>query len=165
MVNCVAELDSLFTYQLVTPEHHDFQALVGELNASLTRLTQDSGESSFVAEEYHADSDRYGVVYVANEPVACGGFRAYDAQCAELKRMYSKRPGAGSYLLEQLHQAAAELGYRRLILSTRRVNQAAVQFYRKHGYQECTPYGKYVGRDVSICMSKVCMDKDGIANT
>ncbi len=71
------------------------------------------------------------------------------------KRMYSNKAGAGSYLLKQLECLAIEKGYRKAILSTRRVNSKAVTFYCRHAYSESSAYGKYVGVDRSICLSKI----------
>jgi ribosomal protein S18 acetylase RimI-like enzyme len=56
--------------------------------------------------------------------------------------------------VKALEQKARALGYTELVLETRKVNTAAVAFYRKLGYVECANYGKYVGREEAVCMSK-----------
>lgn len=70
--------------------------------------------------------------------------------------MYStgREPGTGRALLLALEAAAIRLDYRYILLETRKVNQRAVAFYLKQGYQVTENYGRYVGRDEAICFRK-----------
>jgi GNAT superfamily N-acetyltransferase len=88
-------------------------------------------------------------------PIGCGALRPLVPGVAELKRMYA-RPGsgAGRYLLTALEEQAARFGYRELWLSTRRVNVRALAFYGRNGYASVGNYGKYVGREESVCLGK-----------
>ncbi|EOD77782.1 putative acetyltransferase [Grimontia indica] len=143
-----------FKSQSLTPNHKDFTSLIDELNVSLGNVTGDSGESSFVADDFDLSCDGCIVVYFGNEAVACGVFRFHSDQTCELKRMYSNCSGAGVFLLRELEKLAANKGYQYAVLSTRRVNQKAVEFYRRNGFEEIESYGKYVGLERSICMGK-----------
>ncbi|CZF78428.1 Acetyltransferase (GNAT) family protein [Grimontia celer] len=144
-----------FKSQSLTPAHNkDFISLIDELNVSLGNITGDSGESSFVADDFDLSRDGCIVVYVGNKAVACGVFRFHSGQTCELKRMYSKVPGAGSFLLNELEDLAASKGYVGAVLSTRRVNERAVKFYQRNGFKEIEAYGKYMGLERSICMGK-----------
>ncbi|MDC5806502.1 GNAT family N-acetyltransferase [Vibrio europaeus] len=143
-----------FTYKKVTTSDKDFASLVQELNSSLRQITDDSGESSFSPDEFNSQLDGCMVVCLDNQPVACGVFRYFSDGVCELKRMYSKQPKAGAFILNLLEEYAATLGYQKAILSTRRVNLKAVRFYQRNGYKECAPYGKYIGVSRSICLSK-----------
>lgn len=144
-----------FEYKKVEPNHRDFQSLITELNSSLNQMTNDTGESSFASDAFDPSKDGCIVVYLNDTAVACGVFRYHESEVCELKRMYSNKAGAGSYLLKQLECLASEKGYRKAVLSTRRVNSKAVTFYCRHAYSESSAYGKYVGLDSSICLSKV----------
>ncbi|PMH26286.1 GNAT family N-acetyltransferase [Vibrio lentus] len=144
-----------FEYKKVEPNHRDFQSLIVELNSSLNQITNDTGESSFASDSFDSLKDGCIVVYLNDSAVACGVFRYHESEVCELKRMYSSKAGAGSYLLKQLECLAIEKGYRKAILSTRRVNSKAVTFYCRHAYSESSAYGKYVGVDRSICLSKM----------
>lgn len=144
-----------FRHKKVDPSHSDFRSLVIELNLSLSQITNDSGESSFSPDAFNSSSDGCIVVYSNEVPVACGVFRHQADEVCELKRMYSKISGAGTYLLNQLELYAIAKGYRKAVLSTRRVNTNAVSFYKRHAYSESEPYGKYVGLDRSICLGKL----------
>ncbi len=144
-----------FEHKKVEPSNSDFQSLVAELNSSLTQITRDSGESSFASDTFDSSKDGCIVVYLNSVAVACGVFRYHDRDVCELKRMYSNKSGAGAYLLKQLEYYAVNKGYRKAILSTRRVNSKAVSFYERNSYSESSAYGKYVGVERSICLSKV----------
>lgn len=144
-----------FEHKKVEPNNSDFQSLVAELNSSLTEITSDSGESSFVSDAFDSSKDGCIVVYLNNVAVACGVFRYHGSEVCELKRMYSNKSGAGSYLLKQLELYAVDKGYRKAILSTRRINAQAVSFYERNSYSESSSYGKYIGVKRSICLSKM----------
>ncbi len=143
-----------YGHKKVEPSNRDFQLLVAELNLSLSQITNDSGESSFLSDAFDSSKDGCIVVYLNKVAVACGVFRHHQAEVCELKRMYSNKSGAGAYLLEQLECYAMEKGYKKAVLSTRRVNSKAVAFYQRHFYTESSAYGKYVGVKRSICLSK-----------
>ncbi|MBW3695509.1 GNAT family N-acetyltransferase [Vibrio sp. T187] len=144
-----------FEHKKVEPNNSDFRLLVAELNSSLNQITGDSGESSFAYEAFNPLKDGCIVVYLNDVAVACGVFRHHVRGICELKRMYSKKSGAGSYLLTQLECYAVNKGYQEAVLSTRRVNSKAMGFYARHSYSETCAYGKYVGVSRSICLSKV----------
>ncbi|WKE67428.1 GNAT family N-acetyltransferase [Gallaecimonas kandeliae] len=144
-----------FRHRKVEANNCDFLSLVQELNYSLNQITSDSGESSFSSETFDSSLDGCIVVYSNRIPVACGIFRYHANEVCELKRMYSNLPGAGTYLIKQLELYAITKGYRKAVLSTRRVNSKAVRFYERHSYLESEAYGKYLGVERSICFSKV----------
>ena len=143
-----------FEYKTVQSNDADFARLASELSKSLMQITNDSGESSFSSDVSDSDTDVFIVVYVADEPVACGALRYHSDDTCELKRMYSKHPGAGGFLIRQLEMYAISKGYKRAILSTRRVNERAVGFYKHQSYSEIGAYGRYIGLNRSICLGK-----------
>ncbi len=143
-----------FEHKKVEPSNIDFQSLVAELNSSLSQITNDSGESSLSSDAFDSSKDGCIVVYLNKVAVACGVFRHHQNEVCELKRMYSNKPGAGGYLLKQLECYAVEKGYKKAVLSTRRINLKAVNFYKRNSYLESGAYGKYVGVKRSICLSK-----------
>jgi ribosomal protein S18 acetylase RimI-like enzyme len=70
--------------------------------------------------------------------VAMGGLKRTACDRAEITRMRVhpdfQRQGFGSVILRHLEKRAAELGYRTLHLDTLVVQEAAQQFYLRHGY-------------------------------
>jgi GNAT superfamily N-acetyltransferase len=137
------------------PDSAEARILIKELDASLAAICGDSGSSSFDP----ADVRGLGSVFLVarNDGIAlgCGALRPLAPGVAELKRMYA-RPGtgAGRWLLAALEEQAAAFGYREVWLSTRRVNGRALAFYARHGYLPVENYGKYAGRDASVCLGK-----------
>jgi GNAT superfamily N-acetyltransferase len=138
------------------PDSSDARVLIAELDAALAALCGDSGSGSFDP----ADVRGPGAVFLIARDgqgvaVGCGALRPLAPGVAELKRMYA-RPGsgAGACLLAALEAQAAAFGYRDLCLSTRRVNVRALAFYGRNGYEMVESYGRYAGRDESVCLGK-----------
>jgi len=89
--------------------------------------------------------------------LACGAIRPLPGNYAELKRMYVRqtRSGVGAAVLAYLESEARRLGFHTICLSTRAINQNAVNFYLRHAYQRMPNYGLYAGRSESLCFKKV----------
>lgn len=141
----------------VDPDHADSSMLLGELCAALQAITGDSGRGSFAAADVRGPGSRFVIARdAAGRPIGCGAFRPLQQGVAELKRMYA-RPGSrgvGAALLAHLEAAARELGYRAVWLETRAVNERAVAFYERHGYQRIENFGRYAGNAAAICFGK-----------
>ncbi|MEM6105109.1 GNAT family N-acetyltransferase [Mycobacterium sp. 050272] len=71
-------------------------------------------------------------------PVTGGGFRRFDAETAELKRIWTdsehRRRGYAMALLAELEAAIAARGYRRVYLMTGNRQPEAEQLYQATGY-------------------------------
>ncbi|MFC9994716.1 GNAT family N-acetyltransferase [Nocardia sp. NPDC127526] len=78
------------------------------------------------------------VVVESGEPVAGGAFQRYDAETAELKRIWTasahRRKGLGRLVLEELEAEIARRGYRRIYLTTGPRQPEAVALYAAAGY-------------------------------
>lgn len=142
----------------VDATHAEAQALMHELNTRLAALSGDDGASSFDAATLTG-----GAFFVARDAagqgLGCGAVRPLGAAhdgIAELKRMYAREGtrGVGAALLLALEQRAVALGYRAMWLETRRINERALAFYRRHGYVEIAPFGGYAGRADALCLGK-----------
>ncbi|MEU6236014.1 GNAT family N-acetyltransferase [Kitasatospora sp. NPDC047058] len=72
------------------------------------------------------------------EPVAGGAYRRHDGRTAELKRMWThslhRRRGLARRVLAELEQAAAAVGYRRILLTTGPRQPEAKSLYLAAGY-------------------------------
>jgi len=131
--------------------------LLDQLSNALAQLTGDAGTSSFD----DADVRQAGAVLLwarsaDGQPLGCGALRPHGAATAEIKRMFAApgSRGIGTALLQALEVRATELGYQHLVLSTRVINARAVQFYRRHGYADVPPWGKYIDNPLSVCLGK-----------
>ncbi len=138
----------------VDPASAEALSLQASLSAALSAITGDSGQSSF---EPDGDGIVFFVARQHGRAVACGCIRRLDDEVAEIKRMYAEpgTVGVGFQLLRHLEAIARAGGYRQLCLSTRRVNARAVAFYERNGYAEIAAYGRYAGREQSICLGKI----------
>jgi len=98
------------------------------------------------------------LAYVDEKPVACGGFKVYENETVEIKRMYvepeHRGRGIASQILLELEKWAIELGYTRSILETGRKQGEAIGLYGKRGYQQIENYGQYRGQANSVCFEK-----------
>ena len=98
------------------------------------------------------------VVYQDGVPVACGAFKMYDEDHAELKRVYTepsvRNLGLGAELVRRLEAKAKIKGFRWCILETGTPLEAACYLYKKAGYQTIPNYGPYAGMPDSVCMGR-----------
>lgn len=96
-----------------------------------------------------------GEILVSAQDGAVCGMVAYhrhsDIRC-EMKRLYVDPKARGQNLGDKLVTAiiahARKAGYREMVLDTIQPLKAAIQLYKKHGFQECPPYYKNPMEDV-----------------
>jgi len=74
-----------------------------------------------------------------NVPIAMGAFKRYNANTAELKRIWSashlRRQGLAQKVLQELEKRALQQGYQQLFLTTGFRQPEAVALYLSKGYQ------------------------------
>ena len=144
----------------VDPASPAAEALMLQLDQRLSAISGDSGRSSFDADSARGER---ALFVIAEDPqsgagLGCAALRPLpQGGVAELKRMFAVdgSRGVGSALLRHLEQQALDLGYREVWLETRRLNERALAFYRRHGYAEIPGYGRYAERADSICLGKL----------
>ncbi|WP_280236735.1 GNAT family N-acetyltransferase [Nocardia cyriacigeorgica] len=93
---------------------------------------------TYPAAEFAPPSGALLVVVEHGEPVAGGAFRRYDAETAELKRIWTarghRRRGLGRFVLTELEAEITRRGYRRVYLTTGPRQPEAVALYDAAGY-------------------------------
>ncbi|WP_437608286.1 GNAT family N-acetyltransferase [Erwinia sp. V71] len=149
--------DVLVTVSREAVESADAQALMAQLSTVLQQITGDSGQHSFNAADLQHPAACFAVARdQQGNALGCGAIRPLTQDVAELKRMFAREgaQGTGSALLHFLEAEAATLGYREIWLETRRVNQQAVRFYLRRGYQPIASYGRYIGNPEAQCFAK-----------
>jgi N-acetylglutamate synthase-like GNAT family acetyltransferase len=131
--------------------------LMEELSAYLERLTGSSGKKSFNTETM---KDEKSVFIIAKDDdgnsVGCGAISKIDNNTAELKRVYTRirNHNYGKEIMIYLERKAGILGYKKIVVETRKINEGAVNFYIHNGYSIIENYGKYKGREEAICFEK-----------
>lgn len=137
----------------------DFVLLCGALDESLDELVGKKFQRSAYA-QYNLRDDIHDVIlaYEGSVPVACGSYKRYDDERAELKRIYVspalRSHGLGAQIVARLEEKAKRQGYRCCILETGAPLKAACHLYQKLGYRVIPNYGQYTDMPNSICMSK-----------
>lgn len=129
--------------------------LIDGLSNTLKSITGSDGRNSFSDWEPNPRAV-FVVALLGDEPVGCGALRPVNPETAEVKRMYAKYPGKGigTEILTYLEEFAIQVGYKKIWLETRIVNQTACRFYSKSGYSQIPNYGQYTDRKECICFEK-----------
>jgi len=110
--------------------------------------------------QYNALEDIHDVILIYDDkrPIACAGFKLYDGDIAEVKRVFLtteyRGKGISKLLMSALEDKAKRQGYSSLILETGRPLSSAIGLYQKIGYRIIDNYGEYKDMRESICMRK-----------
>lgn len=136
----------------------DFIALVRALDAELA--VRDGDDHAFYHQFNQIDMIRNAVVLYGNgQACACGAFKPYEGQTAEVKRMYVlpefRKMGLASKVLAEVENWARESGYDRVILETGQNQPEAIAMYTRRGYTQISNYGQYAGIENSVCFEKL----------
>ena len=108
-----------------------------------------------------AEADvRFFAVFDADVPVAMGALKRLSGTGGELKSMHVREDRRGTGLadvvLAALLEAARDQGMMRLSLETGSQDafKAARAFYKKHGFELCSPFEGYVEDPASVFMTR-----------
>jgi putative acetyltransferase len=91
--------------------------------------------------------------------VGVGALKRLSESHGEIKSMHTeqsyRRKGVGSVMFRHIIRAAHQMGLSRLSLETGSwpYFNAAREFYRRHGFVECPPFGSYVPDPNSIFLT------------
>lgn len=96
--------------------------------------------------DLRAPSGRFLVAFDGDTVVGGGGVRTLQPAIGEIKHLWvdasHRGRGLGKRLLQELEDAALELGIETIRLDTNRVMTEAMLLYRGTGYQEIRPYNR-----------------------
>lgn len=150
---------SEYEFRDTNGENSDFVLLCNKLDQNLDEIVgtvyQRNQYNQFNQRDHIHDVI---VAYRGNVPVACGAFKMYDDEHAELKRIYTDKScrniGLGGELIRRLEAKAKIKGYKWCILETGIHLEAACHIYNKAGYKIIPNYGQYTNMPDSVCMEK-----------
>ena len=107
------------------------------------------------AEDFLPPHGLFVVLKRDDEVIAMGAYKRYDAETAELKRIWSHRnlrkQGLAAKIVKELERCALAAGYRKIFLTTGFKQIPAVKLYLSLGYEpqfELTPdfnFDRYIG--------------------
>lgn len=137
----------------------DFKGLCQALDRFLHRTAGEKvNQSQYDAFNQLGSIHDVVLAYEDEIPVGCAGFKRYDDQSAELKRVFVREEyrgkGIAGKMLENLEEEAGKKGYSYLILETGKHLTAAIALYKNHGYAVIPNYGPYKEISTSVCMGK-----------
>jgi putative acetyltransferase len=140
-----------------TADDEDFKLLVKELDHELwVELKED--QATYDQFNNVINIPTAVVVYISNEPVACGCFKKLDVYTVEIKRMFVRKNqrgrGLSRQVLSELEQWAREQNCKYAVLETSIHFETARNLYSSTGYKVIPNYGPYVDLAESICMRK-----------
>ncbi|MDO5521092.1 MAG: GNAT family N-acetyltransferase, partial [bacterium] len=140
-------------------ESEDFAYLCGKLDENLDELVG----KKFQRQQYFKFNTRESihdviVIYDGSRPIGCGGYKRYDEQTMEIKRVYLEKEyrgqGLSKELMRRLEARAKIAGYNYAVLETGKPLETAMKLYEAIGYRIVPNYGPYVDMPNSICMEK-----------
>ena len=138
--------------------NQDFIDLVELLDADLA--IRDGEDHSFYNQFNSINQIKYALVcFENNKPVGCGAIKEYSSLAMEVKRMFilpdSRGRGFASLILAELENWALELGFKKCILETGKMQPEAIELYGKNGYCKTPNYGQYTDIENSLCFEKI----------
>lgn len=146
-------------YEFVDGSNKDFILLSSMLDSYLNNLAGgEENRAEYIPYNQPDDIECVVLVYNGDSPIGCAGFKKYDNESAEVKRVFIKNgyrgKGLSRRLMNFLEDKAKEKGYRSLILETGEPLIEAMGLYSSIGYNVIPNYGQYVNMSDSICMMK-----------
>lgn len=118
-------------------------AFVAEITALYPTWTTTAGPSA-EPDDFKPPMGTFVVVYVGDDPVACGGLKRLDGRAAEIKRLYVspdvRRRGFGVRVIEELEAFARKQGYAVVRLDTGADQPDALRLFAGAGYREVADY-------------------------
>lgn len=146
-----------YSVRRTTANDKDFQLLVKKLDHELwNELKED--QATYDQYNIVIDIPTAVVIYINEEPVACGCFKEFDEQTVEIKRMFVQKDhrgkGLSKKILFELEQWAKEENYRFSVLETSVHFTTARNLYTSKGYTIIPNYGQYADLPESVCMKK-----------
>ena len=138
-------------------DDEDFKLLVKELDHELwVELKEDQATYDQFNNVIHISTAV--VVYILEQPVACGCFKKLDVNTVEIKRMFVRKnqrgKGLSRQILLELERWASEQNCKYAILETSIHFETARNLYNSSGYKVIPNYGPYTDLAESICMRK-----------
>lgn len=98
------------------------------------------------------------VIYKSKAPAACGAFKEYNNNSAEIKRIFVKKEnrqqGLAKLIVSKLEELVKDKGYKYALLETGIKQHEAISLYKNIGYEVIENYEPYVGNTNSVCMKK-----------
>lgn len=162
----------VFEIRSLSYDHPDALTLTEQVQDYYREIYGGRDEDPLTAEELIPPHGGFVVGYLDGRPVTMGGWLFTGSppgeasgggvqpreRVAQIRRMFvvpeARRHGLATSVLTRLEHDAARHGATRIILATGQPQQAAIAFYRRHGYADIAPFGYYAGGGLLVCLGK-----------
>lgn len=146
--------------RLESPQQDDVIALIAELDQYQDSLYPPEARYAL---DLSSLAQENVIFVVARNPalqaIACAAL-VLGPSAGELKRMYVlpeyRSQGVAGLVLNMLEAQARQRGCHLLQLETGPLQEQALAFYEKNGFQRCGPFGDYPDHPLSVFMQKEC---------
>lgn len=147
-------------YKLTDGNNSDFSDLCKLLDENLDELVGGFEKRKKFIEFNTLESIQNVIIaYDGEIPVGCAGFKHFDINTAEVKRVFVRKDYRGKGISKQmfikLEERAKEYGYNKLILETGNLLTASVGLYKSIGFKIIPNYAQYKDIPESVCMEKI----------
>ena len=141
-----------------SPRQDDVIALIRQSDALMQSLYPAESNHLVDIESLAAFNVHFLVAREQGRALGCGAFVLGEAGQAEMKRVFvapaARGKGVARLLMEALEREAAQLGVTLMQLETGIKQPEAIALYRKFGYAERGPFGRYQPDPLSLFMEK-----------
>ncbi len=141
-----------------SPRQDDVIALIRQSDALMQSLYPAESNHLVDVELLAAFNVHFLVAREQGRALGCGAFVLGEAGQAEMKRVFvapaARGKGVARVLMEALEREAAKLGVTLMQLETGIKQPEAIALYRKFGYAERGPFGRYQPDPLSLFMEK-----------
>jgi GNAT superfamily N-acetyltransferase len=148
----------MITISREQPDTPTAQALISELENTLSPLYPDESRHGYSIERLLRDNVPFFVARYEGQAAGCGGIEIVGSDYAELKRMYVRPQfrglGVAKALLVYLNDFARENGVTTLRLETGIHQIEAIGLYEKFGFRRIEHFGPYKEDPLSLFFEK-----------
>lgn len=134
------------------------KGLYDELNVLFADYGGEEGDATMPPLDFRLHEGEFVIARIDGVAVGCAGFRRFDAETAEVKRVFvseaARGRGVARALMRDLEERARAMGYRRLVLETSTRQPAAMRLYESLGYAAVPNYGQYADHPLTCCYAK-----------
>ena len=156
--------DDLEIRRLFDPRDPDVTALVAKSDEYMSSLYPPASNHVESMDVLVSENSAFFVGYVGAELVVCGAAKIArdDGIYGEIKRVFVAEEHRGrnlaTVIMEHLEDHLRRSGIDTVRLEAGPKQPAALSFYRKLGYTERGPFGRYIDDPLSVFMEKTLSD-------
>ncbi len=141
-----------------TPDQDEIRALFAASDAVSADLYPAESNHPVYADTLTGPAARFFVARQDGRAIGCAALMLGGGGQSELKRMYvdpsARGTGLGAALLRTIEETGRRDGVRLIRLETGIHSHAALGLYRRFGYRERGPFGRYRPDPLSVFMEK-----------